>query len=90
MIQYISSSTQVYIGGNENRLKQVFMNLIKNAMESMHNGGTITVEMNIIDCAIVELKVKDEGSGMDSKTIQNLFQPFTRQNQQGQDWALLS
>ncbi|MGE7090122.1 PAS domain-containing sensor histidine kinase [Lysinibacillus sp. NPDC048646] len=76
MIQYISSSTQVYIGGNENRLKQVFMNLIKNAMESMHNGGTITVEMNIIDCAIVELKVKDEGSGMDCKTIQNLFQPF--------------
>ncbi len=76
MIQYISSSTQVYIGGSENRLKQVFMNLIKNAMESMHNGGTITVEMNIIDCAIVELKVKDEGSGMDCKTIQNLFQPF--------------
>ncbi|WP_235616175.1 PAS domain-containing sensor histidine kinase [Lysinibacillus parviboronicapiens] len=76
MIQYISSSTQVYIGGNENRLKQVFMNLIKNAMESMHNGGTITVEMNTIDCAIVELMIKDEGIGMDSTTIQNLFQPF--------------
>ncbi len=76
MIQYISSSTQVYIGGNENRLKQVFMNLIKNAMESMHNGGTITVEMNVIDCALVELMVKDEGSGMDNNTIQNLFQPF--------------
>ncbi|MGN4126458.1 ATP-binding protein [Lysinibacillus sphaericus] len=76
MIQYISSSTQVYIGGNENRLKQVFMNLIKNAMESMHNGGTITVEMNVIDCTLVELMVKDEGSGMDNNTIQNLFQPF--------------
>ncbi|MGE7842093.1 PAS domain-containing sensor histidine kinase [Lysinibacillus sp. NPDC093712] len=76
MIQYIPSATGVYIGGNENRLKQVFMNLIKNAMEAMHNGGTITVEMNVIDCTIVELMIKDEGSGMDSKTIQNLFQPF--------------
>ena len=76
MIQYVSPSTQVYIGGNENRLKQVFMNLIKNAMESMNNGGTITVEMNVIDCAIVELLIKDEGIGMDSATLQNLFQPF--------------
>ncbi|MFJ8089807.1 ATP-binding protein [Lysinibacillus sp. NPDC095746] len=76
MIQYISPSTQVYIGGNENRLKQVFMNLIKNAMESMNNGGTITVEMNVIDCANVELLIKDEGVGMDSATLQNLFQPF--------------
>ncbi len=76
MIQYISPPTQVYIGGNENRLKQVFMNLIKNAMESMNNGGTITVEMNVLDCAIVELMIKDEGVGMDSATLQNLFQPF--------------
>ncbi|MCL1695717.1 ATP-binding protein [Lysinibacillus sp. BPa_S21] len=76
MIQYISPSTQIYIGGNENRLKQVFMNLIKNAMESMNNGGTITVEMNAIDCSIVELLIKDEGAGMDSATLQNLFQPF--------------
>jgi len=76
MIQYISTSNQVYIGGSENRLKQVLMNLIKNAMESMNNGGTITVEMATIDCAIVELMIKDEGVGMDSTTLQNLFQPF--------------
>lgn len=76
MIQYIPSVTEVYIGGNENRLKQVFMNLIKNAMEAMNKGGTITVEMNVIDCTIVELMIKDEGSGMDNNTIQNLFQPF--------------
>jgi len=77
MIQYISSTNQAaYIGGNENRLKQVFMNLIKNAMESMNNGGTITIEMNVIDCTMVELMIKDEGNGMDSSTLQNLFQPF--------------
>ncbi len=76
MIQYISNPNQVYIGGNENRLKQVLMNLIKNAMESMNNGGTITVEMTTNDCAIVELTIKDEGVGMDSTTLQNLFQPF--------------
>ncbi|WP_412176979.1 ATP-binding protein [Lysinibacillus macroides] len=75
-IQYISPSQQIYIGGNENRLKQVFVNLIKNAMESMHSGGTITIEMLTNDCAIAELLIKDEGAGMDSTTLKNLFQPF--------------
>lgn len=76
VIQYISPSQQIYIGGNENRLKQVFVNLIKNAMESMHSGGTITIEMVTNDCAIAELIIKDEGAGMDSTTLKNLFQPF--------------
>ncbi|UZN00941.1 hypothetical protein OL548_10685 [Lysinibacillus sp. MHQ-1] len=32
--------------------------------------------MTTNDCAIVELTIKDEGVGMDSTTLQNLFQPF--------------
>ncbi|WP_264987393.1 sensor histidine kinase [Lysinibacillus piscis] len=75
MIQY-SATSPIYIGGNSGRLKQVFINLIKNAMESMHTGGTITVELKKIDCSMVTVVIKDEGMGMDSQTLQNLFQPF--------------
>ena len=76
MIQFISLSRTVLIEGNENRLKQVVLNLIKNAIESMYNGGTVLVEMRVNSGSLIELSITDEGSGMTSETIENLFQPF--------------
>ncbi|KOS69675.1 histidine kinase [Lysinibacillus contaminans] len=76
MIQLVSSPMNVLIEGNENRLKQVVMNLIKNAIESMYNGGTVLVEMRVNSGSLLELSITDEGSGMTSDTIENLFQPF--------------
>lgn len=76
MIQFISSSRAVLVEGNENRLKQVVLNLIKNAIESMYNGGTVLVEMRVNSSSLIELSITDEGSGMTSETIENLFQPF--------------
>ncbi|MFJ7950920.1 ATP-binding protein [Lysinibacillus sp. NPDC096418] len=76
MIQFISSPMTVLIEGNENRLKQVVLNLIKNAIESMYNGGTVKIEMCINRGSLLELSITDEGSGMTNETIENLFQPF--------------
>lgn len=75
MIQFVSSPT-VMIEGNENRLKQIVMNVIKNAIESMCNGGTVRVEMCVNNESLLELSITDEGSGMTNETIENLFQPF--------------
>lgn len=76
MIQFISSPITVLIEGNENRLKQIVMNVIKNAIESMCNGGKVQVEMCVNSDSLLELSITDEGSGMSSETIENLFQPF--------------
>lgn len=76
MIQFISSPMNVLIRGNENRLKQIVMNVIKNAIESMGNGGTVKVEMCNNRDSLLELSITDEGSGMTSETIENLFEPF--------------
>lgn len=76
MIQFSSSSMTVLIEGNENRLKQVVLNLMKNAIESMYNGGTIVVEIRVNSSSLIELSIADEGSGMTSETIENLFVPF--------------
>ena len=76
IICYNPSPITFLIEGNENRLKQIVMNVIKNAIESMCSGGTIHVQMCVSGSALLELSITDEGSGMSSETIDNLFQPF--------------
>ena len=76
LIHYNPSPMTILIEGNENRLKQIVMNVIKNAVESMYNGGTVLVDMSVNSGSLLELSITDEGSGMCNETIENLFQPF--------------
>lgn len=61
--------------GNENRIKQMLMNLVKNAIEDMDNGGNITIFLKNIKDKI-QVTVCDEGRGIEKEVIANLFQPF--------------
>jgi two-component system, sporulation sensor kinase C len=67
---------ELYIRGDENQLKQVFINLIKNAIESMPHGGTITIDADINSHNKVQLIFKDEGVGMKKETLDKLGEPF--------------
>jgi len=58
-------------------LKQVIMNLVKNAMECM--AGCDGAELSIVTSAdgeSVRIVVADNGSGMAPETVQELFSPF--------------
>ncbi len=60
------------IYGDRDRLKQVFINLIKNGIEATGNvivEGEITVD-NII------IKISDTGNGIDEEIINDIFNPF--------------
>ncbi|MEP9411340.1 MAG: PAS domain-containing protein [Candidatus Brocadia sp.] len=57
------------------QIKQVFLNLIKNAVESMTNGGTLTVE-TMVENEYVKINVTDTGEGMTAEAMQNIFMPF--------------
>jgi signal transduction histidine kinase len=61
--------------GNTGQLQQVFVNLFVNAAYAMENKGQLT-----IDCSKKEeglmVHVQDTGSGMDKKTVAQLFTPF--------------
>ena len=67
---------EMYIRGDENQLKQVFINLIKNAIEAMPHGGTITILAAVNAHNKVQLTFKDEGVGMKKETIDKLGEPF--------------
>lgn len=57
------------------QIKQVFLNLIKNAVESMTNGGTLIIE-TMVENEYVKINITDTGEGMTAEAMQNIFVPF--------------
>ncbi len=57
------------------KIRQVFLHLIRNCMEAMTDGGTLSVKVETLpDCAIVN--ISDTGSGIDVKDISRVTDPF--------------
>lgn len=64
------------IEGNGNLLKQVFLNMILNAANSMGNGGTLTIITEIFDSKFVGITFSDTGCGIPEENLDKIFDPF--------------
>ncbi len=64
--------------------KQVVLNLLTNALDSLERGGVVTVNLKQ-NGPFAELRVKDNGCGMCDEVRQHLFEPFftRRRDRQG-------
>jgi signal transduction histidine kinase len=60
---------------DEAQIKQALYNLLRNARESMPEGGVIRVSVSRADAG-VRVTVDDEGVGVDPETRERLFEPF--------------
>lgn len=78
---------EVTIECDENKLKQVFLNLMKNAIEAMPNGGQLSISVTSKDD--LEILVKDTGIGMDKEHIKKLGEPFFTTKEEGNGLGLL-
>jgi two-component system NtrC family sensor kinase len=61
------------------QLKQVFLNVILNALQSMQEGGVLTVSSCVAgkgDAARVVVRVSDTGPGIPPEEVNRIFQPF--------------
>jgi signal transduction histidine kinase len=63
------------VRGNENRLQQVFFNLILNAKDAMPKGGWLTV-LTRADEDTVIAEIKDTGHGIRKDHIKRIYDPF--------------
>ncbi|MGN7175750.1 two-component sensor histidine kinase [Paenibacillus sp. FSL R5-0490] len=61
---------------DEHMLKQAFINLIKNAVESMTEGGTIVISAKLAGGGQVLISIKDEGCGIDAENMERVADPF--------------
>lgn len=67
------------IKGDTVRIRQVIHNLIKNALEANSNKGVITISAHIAQqqgCEYLELNFKDQGSGIKTELLAQIFEPY--------------
>ena len=72
---------------NAPEIKQVVLNLITNALDSIDPGGTVRVKV-IEDRGQVQVIVQDDGCGMSEEVRQHLFEPFFTRRRDGQGTGL--
>ncbi|MEM5016962.1 PAS domain S-box protein [Metabacillus indicus] len=66
-----------------NQMKQVFINVMKNAIEAMSDGGTLKIRGCSIDGALYKLTFEDNGAGIDEKRLKKLGTPFFTTKEKG-------
>lgn len=65
------------IYGDEERIRQILINLLDNALKYTPAGGQITVRAGAEDGRVV-VEVQDTGGGIDEEDQKRLFQPYHR------------
>lgn len=71
------SGSPVLIGGDRNRLKQVIVNLLDNAIKYTDSGGSVAVDIAVHDRR-VKLTISDTGIGIAPEHHESIFRRFFR------------
>lgn len=74
---------------DEKQLKQVFINLIKNAIEAMPNGGNLKIKSEMLDKQQVSITIADDGCGILEEDLKNLGVPFYTTKEDGTGLGLM-
>ncbi|KZE38314.1 hypothetical protein AV656_05190 [Bhargavaea cecembensis] len=73
----------VPVKGKKHRMKQAFINLIKNAIEASGEETTLIVSLENYDDGHIVVAFSDEGSGMTDLQIKQVFLPFFTTKREG-------
>ena len=71
---------------DENQIEQVLINLFLNSLDAMEKGGSITVNLKMVEnqdeivlknsSKAVVLELEDTGCGIESENLERIFNPF--------------
>ncbi len=81
-----------HIGGSSDRLQQLFLNLINNALDAMPNGGTLSVSTHLQSdngkSPVIVVNFADDGAGMEPEIVAHIFDPLYTTKARGQGTGL--
>ena len=86
---YDNDYEDIFLCGDFNRLKQVFVNIIKNSIESIGESGIINIGVKVVDEQVL-ISIEDNGCGMSEDDLMNIKEMFysTKKNGTGLGVAL--
>lgn len=79
---------EIWLHCEPNQIKQVFVNLIKNAIEAMPDGGHIYIGAAVRD-GFALITIEDEGCGIPPEKLEMLGQPFYTTKDSGTGLGLM-
>jgi len=69
---------------DQREIKQLFLNLFKNAMEAMPSGGILNVESHLAETKdAIYISISDTGQGLSEYELRMIFKPFYSTKQDG-------
>ena len=80
----VTDVSHEYLIGDSVRIRQVFINLLTNAVKYTQRGGNIRFDIRELPCdepghARILTSVIDNGIGMSDEFLEHIFEPFTRE-----------
>jgi two-component system sensor kinase FixL len=77
-----------FIRGDRNRLHQVLLNLLKNGMEALEDGGHLSIAAESAGIDHVHLTITDDGPGIPAEIRNKIFDPFFTTKRKGSGLGL--
>ncbi|MFS1515181.1 ATP-binding protein [Bacillus sp. SCS-151] len=87
-LDVITPTHKVYVRLSKDHIKQVILNLTKNALESIKNDGQIKIQLCTRD-KFCRLEITDNGKGMTEEVLSKVFTPFFTMKDKGTGLGLV-
>jgi signal transduction histidine kinase/ActR/RegA family two-component response regulator len=69
---------EAHVVADRQRLRQVVLNLLSNAMKYNRDGGSVTIGCDRVPGDRLQIEISDTGYGIPQELLDRLFQPFDR------------
>lgn len=79
-LNYEENDDIIPVMGDKNRLRQVFVNIIDNALKYSDEGGSVTITANRLENGFVDIAVADTGIGIPADQLEKVKTKFFKGN----------